>query len=242
MRRLFFVPKGRWPLSALCLLPTWLAALPVGAERVDVGMFSKGRLMDWQPKAFKGVTDYRLVRMEGVTVLRASSESSASGLYRELTIDLTRTPYLNWSWRVAGTLGALHEQSKVGDDYPARLYVAVRGGLAFWRSRALNYVWSSSTAVGTHWPNAFAGAAVMMLAVRSGERDVGRWVPERRNVREDWRRLFGEDIRQLDAVALMSDSDNAGGRALAFYGDIYFSSDWPLPVDPSGPDGYPRQK
>lgn len=208
-----------WLLSAMAVAPV------VVAERVDVGLFSKGSLAHWERKTFKGVTDYRLVAQDGTVALRAGSDASASGLYRELRIDLTRTPYLNWSWRVDRTLGALNEQSRAGDDYPARLYVVHRGEIAFWRTRALNYVWASATAAGTYWPNAFAGRAVMMFAVRSGDRESGRWVTEKRNVRKDWQRAFGEEVRQLDAVALMSDTDNAGGRAVAYYGDIFFSSE-----------------
>ncbi|MCU0734599.1 MAG: DUF3047 domain-containing protein [Methylotetracoccus sp.] len=30
-------------------------------------------------------------------------------------------------------------------------------------------------------------------------------------------------IDRIDAVALMSDTDNSGCRAVAYYGDIYFS-------------------
>jgi hypothetical protein len=210
---------------SLLLLPASLVVFSARAERLDVGAFSAGSLVGWQRKAFNGVTEYGLVRLNGKTVLRASSEAAASGLYRELKVDLTRTPYLNWSWRVDRTLGALDERSRSGDDYPARIYVVVSGGLAFWKTRALNYVWSSSAQVGSQWPNAFAGANVVMLALRSGDREAGQWITEKRNVRDDWRRLFGAGVEQLDAVALMTDTDNAGGSARAYYGDIFFSSE-----------------
>jgi len=212
-------------LRGLALLPALLAAGAAATGRVEVGAFSQGSLAGWQRKAFKGLTDYRLERLGTMTVLKASSAATASGLYREITVDLDRTPFLNWSWRVERTLGALDERSREGDDYPARIYLVASGGLAFWRSRALNYVWSSSSAIGAVWPNAFAGANVMMLAARSGEREARRWVREKRNVRDDWRRVFGDDIRQLDAVALMTDTDNAAGRVVAYYGDIFFSSE-----------------
>jgi hypothetical protein len=215
---------GVTPRIAILLLGS-LVVFNVRAERLDVGAFSAGSLAGWQRKAFKGVTEYGLVRFDGRTVLQASSEAAASGLYRELKVDLTRTPYLNWSWRVDRTLGNLNERSRSGDDYPARIYVIVSGGLAFWRTQALNYVWSSSAEVGTHWPNAFAGANVVMLALRSGDREAGHWVTEKRNVRDDWRRLFGDAAEQLDAVALMTDTDNAGGTARAYFGDIFFSSE-----------------
>lgn len=207
-------------LLLFCCCAGWCVAAPL---RIDVGEFSKGLLSGWQPKVFKGRTEYRLATVEGTTVLAAISQAQASGLYREMAVDLDRTPFLNWSWRVDNTLGTLEETTKAGDDYPARLYVIVSGGLAFWKTRSVNYVWASRARQGDHWPNAYAGHAVQMLAVRSGDQEAGRWIHEKRNVRDDLKRLFGEDIRQVDAIALMSDTDNSGRRAAAYYGDIYFT-------------------
>jgi hypothetical protein len=100
----------------------------------------------------------------------------------------------------------------------------IEGGLAFWRKKALNYVWASSSAKGDIWPNAFAGKHVMMVALRSYEDRSAVWYEEKRNIFEDLRKQFGEDISTIDAVAIMTDTDNAGGRATAYYGDIFFSA------------------
>jgi hypothetical protein len=116
------------------------------------------------------------------------------------------------------------ERSKAGDDYPARLYLVISGGVLFWRTRALNYVWSSHQPVGTSWPNAFTGNA-RMLAVESGPAHAGEWRHYRRDVRADLRRWLDEDIDAIDAVAIMTDTDNSGQHAIAYYGDIYFSTD-----------------
>jgi hypothetical protein len=196
----------------------------LGAEQIRLGDFSSGSLRDWETQSFKGRTDYRLVDVDGVKVLKAVSASGASGLFRKQRVDLNRTPFLNWRWRVENGLGRLNEQSKAGDDYAARLYVVVDGGLAFWRKKALNYVWASASPKGKVWPNAFAGRHVMMIALRSSGDQAGVWYQEKRNVREDLRAQFGEDIRAVDAVAIMTDTDNAGGRATAYYGDIFFSA------------------
>jgi len=196
----------------------------VFAETLPIGRFSAGDLGGWKEKSFVGNTHYQIIDTEQGKVLHAGAQSSASGMFRKVRIDLTRTPWLHWSWRVDETFSGNDERSKAGDDYPARVYVVVDGGMFFWRTRAVNYVWSSNQPVTTSWPNAFTGNA-MMVAVRSGSADTGRWVQERRNVREDLKRLFGEDITHIDAVAVMTDSDNTGQSASAFYGDIYFASE-----------------
>ena len=103
--------------------------------------------------------------------------------------------------------------------------MVVKGGLAFWQTKAINYVWASNTAKETIWPNAYAGEQLMMLALRGPEAALNVWHTEKRNVRVDLQKLFGEDIHFIDAVALMTDTDNSHGQASAFYGDIWFSKD-----------------
>ena len=194
----------------------------LSATEISIAAFSTGALEPWSEKSFAGQTRYELVDTPVGKVMRATSKGTASGLFREIRIDLKKTPYLHWSWRVENIYQDIDERIKSGDDYPARLYVVLSGGLFFWKTRAVNYVWSSKERVGSHWPNAFTRNA-RMVAVRSGSRDTGEWVKESRNVRQDLRDLFGEELTEIDAVAIMTDSDNSGQSATAYYGDIYFS-------------------
>jgi hypothetical protein len=116
-----------------CLpVPSWAAG-----ERVDVALFSRGDQSGWQAKAFTGKTRYSLETTDGRTVMRADSSAAASGLYREVGIDLGRTPVLNWTWKVGNVLAAADERTRAGDDYSARVYVVFSGGLMFWRTRAI---------------------------------------------------------------------------------------------------------
>jgi len=203
-------------LSSLC---THLAQ----AEPLIVGNFSQGQLTQWEEKSFAGHTQYALVERDRRRVLKAHSDKAASGLFKKVEIDLTKTPYLNWSWRIDNLIEGNNEHEKAGDDYPARLYIVISGGLLFWNTRALNYVWSSHQPVESHWPNAFTDNA-QMVAVRSGSGELGKWLTEKRNVREDLKRLFGEEITRIDAIAIMSDSDNTCQSTRAYFGDIYFSA------------------
>lgn len=205
------------------LLTVLLAAALAADARVVVGEFSTGALYGWEEKSFEGHTRYMLVTDEGRRALQARSRAAASGLFKRIHVDLRETPYLNWSWKVEETLGEIEERRKQGDDYPARVYVVFSGGLLFWRTRAVNYVWSSSQAKGARWLNAYTDNAGM-IAVQAGAEAAGEWVAQRRDVREDYRRLFGEDVRFADAVAIMTDTDDTGKAATAYYGDIYFSA------------------
>lgn len=192
---------------------------------VPVSNFVTNGLDDWQEKSFTGQTEYKLVALDDVLVIKAVSNASASGLYREQKIDLNETPYLNWRWKIANSLAPGDEKKKSGDDYSARVYVIIDGGILFWRTRALNYVWSANEPKGTSWNNAFAESNVRMLALRSGIDPIHTWKSEKRNVKEDLQDLFGKEIRYIDAVAIMTDTDNTGSKATAYYSGIRFTSE-----------------
>lgn len=194
-----------------------------GKGTVQIGFFSSGIMDKWENKTFSGHTNYQIAQLDNSSVLKAESHSGASGLFKEQRIDLKKTPYLNWSWRIDKRLSNLNEQSKSGDDYSARIYVVVSGGWAFWKTKAINYVWAGNTAKDTVWPNAFAGKNAMMVAVRSSDDKTKIWFSEKRNIMKDLKQQFGSNIRFIDAVAIMTDTDNSKGDAVAYYGDIYFS-------------------
>lgn len=190
---------------------------------IGIGKFSESSLEGWQEKSFSGSTEYQFVTVKNKTVLRAESNGSASGLFYEKEIDLKKTPVINWRWKVDKVLKDIKETTKKGDDYPARVYVIFSGGIFFWKTRAINYVWSNNQKIGTTWPNAYTGNA-QMIAIRTGEARAGQWINEKRNIREDYKQLYGEDIDSADAIAIMTDTDNSGGHAVSYYGDIYLSS------------------
>ena len=191
---------------------------------IPAGKFSKGELNEWLPKKFVNETSYSLIKVGENTVLRAVSQNSASGLIKKIRVNIKEYPFLNWSWRIENQLaGTFDEKQKHGDDYAARIYIVVSGGIAFWNTIALNYVWSKNSIKGETWPSAFATKNSVMVALRSSEAPVSKWHWEKRNIHKDFKELFGREIRFTDAVVLMSDTDNTHKEVTAYYGDIYFS-------------------
>ena len=199
-------------------------ALSDQPDIVPVGEFSQHRMDDWSSKKFVDETVYTPSIIDGNKALEAVSQNSASGLIKKIRIDIEEYPFLNWRWRIENRLsGIFDEKQKEGDDYAARIYVVVSGGIAVWNTRALNYVWARNSKKGDTWPNAFAGDNAGMMALRSSEDPLSTWQTEKRNIREDFIRLFGKEVRFIDAVVLMSDTDNTRNKVTAYYGDIYFS-------------------
>lgn len=198
----------------------------------------------WAPMTFDKIeahTRYTLVNDGGRTVLRADSQASASGLARKVDADPGVYPLLTWEWKVNRLIAKGDVTRKSGDDYPARIYVTFAENpedLSFFQrtrlaavrmvygktppSAALAYVWGNRAPVGTIHPNPYTDR-VQMIVVESGPVHLNRWRRHRRNIVEDFRRAFGKNPPRLSGVAVMTDTDNTGESATAWYGDIFLS-------------------
>jgi hypothetical protein len=185
--------------------------------------YQPAEIVDWKTRSFTGRTDYALVPAgesgaEHDAVRAVCRNRTASGRVVEREHDLADAPVLEWRWRVDAVYDGIDETEKRGDDYPARIYVVAERWPNF-RSRAINYVWSSTQPQGATWENAYA-SQFMMVSVRAGEARLGEWITEQRDVLADFRRLHDLDPGTIDALAIMTDCDNAGQSATAFYGPI----------------------
>jgi Protein of unknown function (DUF3047) len=209
-------------LSVLPIVVILHMAAIVQADTIAVSRFAVEGLSGWEKESFKGETEYSIVREGGQTVVKAHSRAAASGMFRKMQIDPSKYRYLSWKWKVAGALENRAERTKAGDDYSARVYV-IFPGIFFWQTRAINYVWSGRLPKEQSFPNPFTRNA-MMVVVETGAEKAATWVTEQRDILADYRRLFGSEPRQLGAIAIMTDTDNSGGEATAWYGDITLSS------------------
>jgi hypothetical protein len=209
---------------ALSFVVLAAATAPAWAADFVVGAFSRSDVTQWEERAFQGHTEYSLAEEDGRTVLAAQSRGTASSYYRKIEVDLVATPVLNWSWRVDQVFPEIDEREKSGDDYPARIYLVFAPGSSFWKARSLHYVWASNQPVDAEWTNAYASNA-QMVVIDSGDAHVGQWRTHKRNLRDDLKKYFGEDIQHVHAVAVMTDTDDTQRSAVAYYGDIFFSSE-----------------
>jgi hypothetical protein len=188
------------------------------AEQLVLDTYENGLSDRWEEKSFEGRTIYEVVTEDGLKYVKATSHASASALFYKIKYDLRKYPYISWRWKVAGVLPKGDATKKDGDDYGARVYL-VFPSTWFWQTRAINYLWANRLPRGEAVPNPFTGN-VMMMAVESGNERAGQWVEETRNVLEDYRRLFKKDPPPVGAVAIMTDADNTGHEAVAWYGPL----------------------
>lgn len=201
-----------------------LAALPAAAERLAISQITDQGLAGWNTKVFKNETKYSVTEYQGAKYIKAVSNNAASGLTKEIAVNLEVTPFLNWSWVIEEILTENDERAKSGDDFAARIYVIAKTGFGIWNTAALNYVWSNKNPAGDFWPNPFTSKAIM-YSVEQGKTSLGKLRTYKQNVRDDFKRTFKSDIKKIEAIAIMSDSDNTQKQVSALYGDIFFSSE-----------------
>lgn len=199
----------------------------------------------WQPLEFEKIkehTSYRhIVDKEGRAVIEAHSRGGSSGLVRKEEIDPARWPVISWSWKVDRVLADGDATRKSGDDYPARLYItfAYDGDqVGIWEKvkfntirlfhgeyppvRALAYIWANKLPRQSMAANPYTDR-LQMIAVESGAEHVGSWRRASRNIVEDYRRAFGHEPPTISGIAIMTDTDDTGSEAMAWYGDIILS-------------------
>jgi len=243
---------ARWSFSGLSrrvvLIASMAATLSAVAADPEVAPFSGAAdglsaPPNWSVlrlSSRKPLTAYRLAIDEGVVVLHASANASVAGMVHATGIDLGVTPVVKWRWKVSSAIEGANNRIGAKEDAPARLVFAFDGdraklsladqALSFVARRiaqrelpyaTLMYIFSDCAAVGTIIPTPYT-RRVQMIVVAGSRDGIGAWQVHARNVRDDYRRAFGEEPGKLTDVGVMTDTDNTGGSVEAWYGDIHF--------------------
>ena len=175
----------------------------------------------WAMRSFDGETSDQSVVLDGVHALRAQADRSASALYWEGQVALSLWPSLRWRCRIQAAMSGTRERTRTGDDLAARISVVARDSLLFWKSHALCYVWASAAKAGQDWPNPYSDE-VHMVALNGIGDATGDWVEHERDVAADFQRYFGVVPKEIDAVGVMTNLDQSGIWAIAWYADLRF--------------------
>ena len=171
----------------------------------------------------KNKTIYTIGSNEKGTFLKSVADNAASGLGKEIKIDLNKTPFINITWKIEKDLSGIKENTKKGHDYAARVFVIKKTGATPLSNRAINYVFSSNNEVGLNWPSPYTKKSIDNV-LASTKKNLNEWVTVKANVKDDFNKFHNLDVNELDGLAIMSDTDNSKMKAVAYYQKIYFSS------------------
>ena len=197
------------------------------AEKVLVFDFTETELLELKVKKVRGAdakTKYSTGKNDNGNFIRSEAENAASGLGKEIKIDLNKTPFLNITWKVEKDLSGIIENSKKGHDYAARVFVIKKTGATPLSNRAMNYVFSSNNEIDTNHPSPYTKKSIdYVLSTTNANLD--EWVTVKVNVKDHFKKFHDLDVNDIEGIAIMTDTDNSKKLAIAYYQNIYFSSE-----------------
>ena len=206
----------------------WFTVFSISlAEEIKVFEFTNNELDQLEVRKVRGAdkkTIYTVGSNEKGNYLKAMANNAASGLGKEIKIDLNKTPFINITWKIEKDLSGIKENSKKGHDYAARVFAVKKTGATPLSNRAINYVFSSNNEIGLNWPSPYTKKSVDNVLSTTKE-NLNEWVTVKSNVKEDFKKYHDLEVNELDGLAIMSDTDNSKMEAVAYYQNIYFSAD-----------------
>jgi hypothetical protein len=200
----------------------------------------------WQEQVMRrdlASTRYQLVERANRRVLHAVANRATSGLRCDVDIDPIATPWFSWGWRVDSLETTATVAADELDDCPVRVILAFDGDTSLLSPRerlfhelvgtltgytlpfaTLMYVWDGQAGVESvfDYPRS---ARIRYLVVESGAARTGHWLHYRRNVADDYRRVFGAEPGRLRSVGVLTDSDDLRTNTEAWYTDMAFAAE-----------------
>ena len=200
---------------------------PSFADRINVFEFTETELLNLEVRKVRGAenkTEYSVGSNDNGNYLKAVADNAASGLGKEVKIDLNKTPFINITWKVEKDLSGILENTKKGHDFAARVFVIKKTGATPLSNRAINYVFSSNNEVGFNSPSPYTKKSIDNVLATT-KLNLNEWVTVKANVKEDFKKFHNLDVNKLDGLAIMSDTDNSKMKSITYYQNIYFSAD-----------------
>ena len=208
------------------ILVTALSQTTLYAEDIKVFEFTDKELSELTVRKVRGAdnkTTYSVGSNENGNYLKAIADNAASGLGKEIKIDLNKTPFINITWKIEKDIPGIDETAKKGHDFAARVFVIKKTGATALSNRAVNYVFSSNQDIGSNSPSPYTKKSVDNVLATT-KKNLNEWVTVKANVKEDFKKFHNLDVNELDGIAIMSDTDNSKKKSITYYQNIYFSS------------------
>ena len=213
-------------LFKICFISLALI-LPVKAEQIQVFEFTDQELKTLKVRKVRGAdnkTNYIIGSNENGNYLKAEANNAASGLGKEIKINLNSTPIINITWKVEKNLAGINEDTKKGHDFAGRVFVIKKTGATPLSNRAVNYVFSSNNKVGNNWPSPYTKKSIDNVLSTTTEH-MNEWITVKTNVKKDFKKFHDLDVNEIDGIAIMTDTDNSKMTAITYYQNIYFSAE-----------------
>jgi hypothetical protein len=217
------------PVVVLLVLSlTALAAAAAGDFLVEdwskMKMGARGIPEGWKGQNWGSPTyDFTVADDDGMRALNLKSRNEGSTISKDIKgkVDLKETPIIEWKWKMVALPKGGNSCVKATDDQAGQVFVVWPRFPEAVRSRIVGYVWDTTQPVG-HMCKSEKTNTVTYIVVRSGSADLGKWFTERRNVRDDFKKIYGDDPDPPGVVSVAIDSNDTNSTAEALIGPIVF--------------------
>ncbi len=209
------------------LITLLIATVTPLADEIKVFDFTETELSELEVRKVRGSdnkTTYTVGTNENGSFLKSVADNAASGLGKEIKIDLNKTPFINITWKVEKDLSGIKEDTKKGHDFAARVFAVKKTGATPLSNRAINYVFSSNNNIGLNRPSPYTKKSIDYVLSTTKE-NLNEWVTVKTNVKDDFKKFHNLDVNELDGLAIMSDTDNSKMKSIAYFQNIYFSTE-----------------
>ncbi len=177
----------------------------------------------WELEEKAGTPDVKIEKSGETFFVRFRSDNSSFGIKKEQEIDIKDTPYLNWKWRVTVLPERGNFLKKETDDQAAQMYVFFPRFPAKLNTEVVGYLWESNPKNKKKEGESPAWSKSKVIVLQAGPKNLNRWVQEKRNVYEDYKRLFKKEPPTAGGITLYINSQHTQGKAEAYFSEIFFS-------------------
>ncbi len=167
--------------------------------------------------------DITIEENEGHRVLHLKSKIESTVIRRDIRgrVNLKETPILEWTWKVITLPKGGDCRKKSADDQAAQIYIVWSRFPEAVRSQIIGYIWDSTAPAGSIVKSEKT-STVTYVVMRSGAADLGKWITERRNVVDDYKKIYGSPPDNPGYISIAIDSDDTASSAESLFGSVLF--------------------
>jgi len=194
-----------------------IICIPVSAKEFRIDFSDEGMKL-FKKRGFGKKTTYANGKDDKGWFLKAEANSSATGLGMEIDKKLLKEmPFINITFKIEKDFESIDQKTKGGHDWAARIMVGHGKKIG---SKLVSLAHSSFLEEGYLQTSPWTKGSrdYVISNDKSGE-----WHTRKINIKELLEKTHG--ISFTNFIAVFSDSNNSKQKIIAYYRDIYFSSE-----------------
>jgi hypothetical protein len=192
-------------------------------DKFSMGKGTNGIPEGWELIKKTGEPQIKVEQSGDNAYVHFLSNNSSFGLKKEMNFSVKDYPYLNWKWKVNRLPEKGDFLKKETDDQAAQIYTLFPRFPAKLNTEVVGYLWESNPKNKGMEGESAAWSKSKVIVLQAGPEKLNQWVQEKRNVYEDYKKLFKKEPPETGGITIYINTQHTQGKAESFYRQIYFS-------------------